>query len=107
MSNRYTCSASIQVDFVDGTVLECEATLEGQGSYDDLGVPHSPEWLTIDEIDVVYPISIDGVDYLSRAAIDAMAFPGFHVTLENQFLSHDWEGWECADDWDWHEGDIV
>lgn len=74
--------------------LDVSAEVEGEGQWEDYGVPGSPRWFQIDAISVSWPAVVGEDEYESAEALE-QAHPGMEAAiLEYATESADWGAYE-------------
>jgi hypothetical protein len=84
---------------ISTTLLERDVTfeVEGEGQWEDYGVPGSPRWLQIDVVSVTWPVVVDELEYESAEALEE-AHPGMEAAiLEHVTESAEWDKYEEED----------
>lgn len=70
--------------------IEVECTVSGEGHWEDYGVINSPRWLEIDEVEIDWPVTANGVNYADEESLEA-AHPGMVAAIvEYATESGDW-----------------
>jgi len=78
--------------------LDVSAEVEGEGHWDDYGVPGSPRWFQIDAIRVTWPAVVNELEYESAEALE-QAHPDMEAAIiEYATESADWGAYEEDDE---------